>query len=444
MTTSPAPARAAAAPPRTPPRTRTSSVLRTELRRGAGPWTGGAVAVTILVTMYGKAPGWQGRWADVTDMLHVAAGLLAGPLALAAGCWQGGRDRRRGTLELLRSVPRGRLRRTLLAVAPAALWPAAGLLLPAAVCLLATWPYVSGGRPYLELLAADTVALAALGTLGHLVGLLVPWRLTAPLLAVVGYVGLALSAYTRSSARWLGPAAEHHFAWDEPVWWFAPVSAVWSGGLALAALLAYAARARLRLLALLPLAAAIAAAVPVLRLPDEGPWRPDPEVARLVCDGGAPQVCLPSIDRALLPDVSKALAPLNARLRGLPGAPTRWVLGPGGPRPGEVELPDPSQDAVRGRLERPDLYLDSAVQWLFSDTCREGDLGGPNAERASEIHLAVAQWLAPTPEGYGVPLGPAAQRYVDTLRAKPPTAQRDYLARYLAADTCRPDEVPIP
>ncbi|MEV6248415.1 hypothetical protein AB0M38_19765 [Streptomyces sp. NPDC051742] len=175
-------------PPRTDGATpaRAPSPLRTELRRGLGPWTGAAVAVTVLVTMYGKAPDWQGRWADATNMLHVVAGLLAGPLALAAGGWQGGRDRRRGTTDLWESVPRSPLRRLFVAVAPSALWPAAGLLLADAVCLLVTWPYVSAGRPYLELVAADAVAVAALGALGHVVGRVVRWRLTAPLVGIVG------------------------------------------------------------------------------------------------------------------------------------------------------------------------------------------------------------------------------------------------------------------
>ncbi|MER6094852.1 hypothetical protein ABT154_03140 [Streptomyces sp. NPDC001728] len=435
-------------PSRTEPRARVRAVspLRAELRRGLGPWTGAAVVLTVLVTMYGKAPGWQGRWADATNMLHVTAGLLAGPLALAAGCWQGGRERRRGTAELWESVPRPPLRRLLVAVAPAALWPAAAVLLADAVCLLATWPYVSGGRPYVELLAADVVAVAALGALGHVVGRVVPWRLTAPLLGIVGYVGLAVGAYAVGPARWLSPGAEHQFFWDRPVWWFGPVSAAWTAGLALTALLAYGLRrGRGRALALVPLAVAVAAAALVLRLPpDEGPWRHDPALARRVCDDGTPQVCLTAVDAELLPEVSAALAPLNARLKGVPGAPVRWIGGPFGPgRPGDMELPNAAQDAVRGRLPHPDLFLNSAVTWLFSDTCAPGDFTGADAERASEVHLAVTEWLAPTPDDYG-PDTTAARPYVERLRAKSPAAQRDYLARYLAADTCHPDEVPIP
>ncbi|MCX5393147.1 hypothetical protein [Streptomyces sp. NBC_00094] len=436
------------APPRTEPAAsvRTVSPLRTELRRGLGPWTGAAVLLTVLVTMYGKGLGWQGRWADATNLLHVVAGLLCGPLALAAGCWQGGRDRRRGTTELWDSVSRSPLRRLLVAVAPSALWPAAGLLLADAVCALATWPYVSAGRPFLELLAADAVAVAALGTLGHLVGRVVRWRLAAPLLGIVGYVALGLAAYREGPVRWLGPAGEHQFFWDRPVWWYGPVAMAWTAGLALAALLAYGLRtARLRPLALIPLAVAVGAAALILRLPaDEGPWRPDPALARQVCDEGTPQVCLTAVDEGLLPEVSAALAPLSAHLEGVPGAPVRWVGGGSGPAlPGDVELPSARQDAVRNRLTRPDLYLNSAVNWLFSDSCRPGDGLGPNAERASTVQLAVIEWLAPTPDDYG-PDTTAAQPYIDRLQAKSPAEQRDYLTRFLAANTCHPDEVPIP
>ncbi|WP_432115119.1 hypothetical protein [Streptomyces sp. S1] len=432
----------------TPPRTgkpRPVSPLRAELRRGLGPWTGAAVLVVVLVTMYGKG-GWQGRWADTTNLLHVAAGVFCVPLALAAGCRQGGRDGRRGTAELWESVPRPPLRRLLVAVAPSALWPAAGLLLAAAVCLLSTWPYVSAGRPFLELLAADAAALAASGAVGHVTGRLVRWRLAAPLLGIVGYVVLVFSAYAENATRWLGPAGEHAAHWDRPVWWYAPASVAWTAGLALAVLLAHGLRpARLRPLALVPLAVAVAAASPILRLPqDEGPWRPDPALARPVCDDGVPQVCVTALDAKLLPQVSAALAPLNARLKGLPGAPARWVTGPhGATRPGDVELPDPWEDSVRGRLTHPDLYRNAAVTWLFSDTCETGALAGPDAERASLVHLAVTEWLAPTPEDYG-PATTGAQPYIGRLRAKSPAEQSAYLTRYLAADTCDPDEVPVP
>ncbi|MFJ2111289.1 hypothetical protein ACIOEX_05100 [Streptomyces sp. NPDC087850] len=438
--------------------------LRTELIRGIGPWAGAAVALTVGVTMYAKAPGWQSRWGDVTALLRVTALLLGGPLSVATGCWQGGRDRRRGIGELLASLPRAPLSRTARALAPAALWPPAGYLVAVAGCLLATWPYTSGGRPFFPLIAADAVALAALGTLGFVLGRLIAWRLTAPLLAVVTYVGLGSLSYTDSAVRWLNPADDHLYRWDQPVWWLAPVSMVWTAGPALAALLALAARRRA--VALIPLVAACAAALLIARTGD-GLWRPDPAAARRVCDNGTPQICVTAIDRKLLPEVSAALAGLNAKLRGVPGAPARWVDGPNTPSPGreqlamargaivrnvddrvvlgrgEVQLPNPVDSSTRGQLPASLYAYSAATYLLFSEECDTIDYDTPGGQRASTIREAVHQWLAPSPY-FTQYWSDDAKRYAERLAAMNDQQSRAYLTRYLAADRCRPDEVPAP
>ncbi|MFI6285453.1 hypothetical protein ACIBCM_11960 [Streptomyces sp. NPDC051018] len=418
--------------------------LRGELVHGIGPWTGAAVLVTVLVVMSSHAQSpfaWPGRRGDLTELLRSAGLVLGGPLSAAAGCWHGGRERRRGTLELRRSFARGGTQQALVAAAPAALWPAAGHLLAAAVPLLVTWPYADGGLSYLALPLADAFALASLGVLGFVAGRLVPWRLTAPLTAVAVFLllGSAQSAYGRDPNP-LNPADPHEFAWDRPVWWFAPASAGWLGGLAAAALLLYAARRRAT--ALVPLTVAVCCAAALVST-GPGLWRPDPGAARLVCDDGTPQVCVTAVDRELLPAVSAALAGLNSRLRGLPGAPARWVDGPGRPGADEAPLPSPGPEAVRGGLTDPEEYGYSAVQFLFSEPCEHGDLGGAAGRRAVDINTAVAQWLSP-PGAAGARPWPETREYVDRLNAKPPAAQRDYLARYLAADTCRAEEVPVP
>ncbi|MFE9041681.1 hypothetical protein ACFYOG_12265 [Streptomyces sp. NPDC007818] len=419
--------------------------LRTELRRGLGPWTGAAVAVTILVTMYAKAPEWQIRWQDAQNLLHPLAGMLCGPLAMAAGCLQGGRDRRVGAEDLWASVPRPPLPRLLVAAAPSALWPAAAVLLADAVVLLAVWPYASWGRPSAGPLLADAVAVGAMGLTGHVVGRVVRWRLTAPLLAVAGYFGLAYADFTSSASRWLLPNAQFSVSGYRQVWWYAPASAAWTVGLALTVLLAYGLRSsRVRLLALVPLTVAVCAAAVILRLPaDPGPWRIDPAAVRPVCDDGAPRVCVVALDARLLPAVAEALEPVNERLRGLPGAPARWAVGAMEPEPGDVELLDVAQDVVRNRLEDPASYRNFAVSQLFAEECREGELAGPYAERTMDVNHAVVEWLAPAPPGYG-PDVPGARAHLDRLRAKSPAEQRAYLVQYLAANSCRPDEVPVP
>ncbi|MGW1885173.1 hypothetical protein [Streptomyces sp. NPDC001970] len=417
--------------------------LLTELRRGVGPWTGAATTAVVAFAMYSKAGylgGWQNHWTDATDLLRIAAALLCGPLAVAAGCWHGGRERRRRTSAWLGSLPRGPLRRTLVAATPAALWPAAGYLVAATGCLLATWPYAGGDGPHLALVAADAVTLASLGTLGFVVGRLVAWRFTAPLLAVLTYVGLGCPSYSEAGARWLDPAVQHSYAWDRPVWWFGAASIVWAGGLAAAALLAYAARRRTT--ALVPLTAACAAAVLIAQTGD-GLWRPDPEAMRRVCDHGTPQVCLPYAERHLLPEASAALAGLNARLRGIPGAPTRWVAGPGERAAGDLALPSPSFEAIRGKLTSPDAYAANGVGALLSQTCAQSDYDAPDWERASAVNSAVFAWLS-TAEGQGPYIGPAEQEHLTRLEAKSPAEARTYLTRYLAADRCKAEEVPLP
>lgn len=418
-----------------------SHVLRPELLHGTGPWTGVALAVLIGVTMYSKADQWQQHWSETTDLLRVAGLILGGPLAVAAGCWQGGRERRRGTEELRATFARSRLRQTLVTAAPAALWPAAGYLVAAAGCLVATWPYTGGGHPFMSLIAADAVAIASLGTLGFIAGRLLPWRLVAPLLAVLSYVVLAVPGYGRSSARWLDPALEYDSSLQAPLWWFGPASALWTGGLAASALLGFAARRRLT--ALLPVALAAAVAVPIVATGD-GLWRDDPAAARPVCDNGVPRICVPAVDRNMLPAMRQALAGLDAKLRGVPGAPERWVHYPVPPRPGDVLLPDRVDDTVRGRLTHPDLFADSAVGALVDGAdCASEGADTPLDERASDIGIAVRQWLVPRGNFANSPAR-GARPHRKRLEAMDAAQGRAYLTRYLAADRCDPAQVPVP
>ncbi|MCE0444684.1 hypothetical protein LT493_02755 [Streptomyces tricolor] len=93
----------------------------------------------------GTADRWQGGWAETATEAHTAL-LIALPLAAAAGCWQGGRERRRGTEELWATTVRPPLARLLIPALPVALWVAAGYLVAVAAALLATWP-LRPGRP---------------------------------------------------------------------------------------------------------------------------------------------------------------------------------------------------------------------------------------------------------------------------------------------------------
>ncbi|MFI8433174.1 hypothetical protein ACIGJO_05420 [Streptomyces sp. NPDC079020] len=414
------------------------TVLRTELRRGSAPWTGPAVAATILTTMVAKSAEWQGSWNDTQDLLHVSATLVAGPLTAAAGCWQGGREHRRRTGGLWLSVPRARLTRLVMAALPVALWAAVGYLVALAGVLAATWPYAGAGGPSPALAVGDLSVLVCLAFVGLVVGRVCRWRLTAPVLAGLLYVGLGAPGYLSSEARFLSPATQYWLRDSVPVWWFAPVMAVWTGGLTLALVLGYAARRRV--LALVPLAAALCAA-PLIVSTGEGMFRADPAAARPVCGDTVPQICVAGLEGPLLPEVSGALAGMLSRLDGVPGAPVRYVDGEARPGSGEAVLPGLTRGwgVIRDELPDPADYVSQVAYQLTHRECSDAEYGGP-AERLRllETDDAVASWLAARDERFTGSPHPAR------LTAMADADRRVWLGRYLAsAGSCDPKQVPV-
>ncbi|WP_431967391.1 hypothetical protein [Actinacidiphila sp. bgisy160] len=427
------------APPAAAPRARRAP--RTELLRGYGPWTGVAVAGGVLVAVLARRYSLGDSWAVLHGSLREAGLLLGGPLALAAGCWQGGRERRRGTGDLLASAARSPLRRALVAALPSMVWPVLGYLTAAGLCLALVLPYASYGHPSWDRPAADAVALAAMGALGFAAGRALPWRFTAPLLAVAGYLLLGIGAYGESGATVLSPAYAGPPG-DAPVWWAGPVAAVWCAGPAAAALLA--GHARRRVIAVLPLVVAVAAAS-VLYRSDDDLWRPDPAASALVCDQGTPTVCVRAVHGSALPAVRAVVDRIDARLDGAPGAPVRYREG-GSPEtapPGEVRF-QLYGGVFRGRLgDDGMLYRDFVYAVSSTAPCERNQVGA----RAHANEYAAQEWLR-----LGRPLSPAdgagnrlARAAADRLRAMTPDDRRAWLGRYLAGvRACDIGGVPAP
>ncbi|MFF8727300.1 hypothetical protein ACF073_12525 [Streptomyces sp. NPDC015171] len=427
--------------------------LRAEAVRGFAPWAGAAVLLTLGVTLAATADRWQGGWAETAAELHTTL-LIAFPLALAAGCWQGGRERRRRTAELWGTTVRPPLTRLLVPALPVALWVSAGYLVTVAAALLATWPYAQGDVPRPVLLPGDTVALGAGALAGHVVGRIVPSRLAAPLLAMAGYLGLGTLAADGgpSVARPLSPAALVQ-AGEVPVWWQPWAMAAWTAGLACAAALGYAARRRVT--AVLPLAAALAAGT-LLAQTGDGLWHADPLARRQVCDTSTtPAVCVNARYAGMLPQVRDALSGVTGKLRGVRNLPARWEDREGGSRPDEAQLPMLTPigwTAVRGRLTDPAEFAWEAVGALrLRGDCPDERL----TDRVLRADEVVAHYLAPMPgqqehdEAYA--RGDAAHRA--ELRARRAAAarfaaltgkeRRAWLSAYFGArDRCDDKGVP--
>ncbi|WP_405555700.1 hypothetical protein [Streptomyces sp. NBC_01171] len=398
------------------PKTRAPHPLRAEAVRGFAPLAGAAVLLMLGVLQAASAKNWQGGWAETAALTHNAL-LVALPLAAAAGCWQGGRERRRRTEELWGTAVRAPLHRLLASALPVALWVAVGYLVAVALAALATWPYSVGDHPHLTRVPGDTAALMAAALLGHLVGRAVPTHLAAPLLGVVGYAGLGMAA-RQSALDPLDPAA-FAVAGTRPVWWQPLAMAAWTLGLALALTLAYAARRRMT--ALLPLAAALTAGA-LLVQGGSGLWRPDPLAHGQVCDTSTtPAVCVNARYSGMLPEVRAALSGITGKLHGVHGLPARWSDRGADPRAGEAPLPTLAPfgwSVVRGRLTHPDQYAWEAVAALSGRGGCEND-----PARVQLADEAVQAYLAPNP----------FQSRFDALDAKRDAAARAHLRERLAA-----------
>ncbi|MEU2059366.1 hypothetical protein [Streptomyces sp. NPDC013455] len=392
----------------------------------------------------GTADRWQGGWSETAVQVHTAM-VITLPLAAAAGCWQGGRERRRRTEELWATTVRPPLARLLVAALPVALWVAVGYLVAGASAMLATWPYARGDRPHPALLPGDAVAMAAGALAGHVLGRVVSTRLAAPLLAMAGYVGLAVVALDGpAAARPLNPAALVAVG-ELPVWWQPWAMAVWTGGLACACALAYAARRRVT--ALPPLALALAAGV-LLAQSGEGLWHADPLTRRQVCDTSTtPAVCVNARYAGMLPQVGDALAGVTGRLEGVRNLPVRWADHGGAPRAGEAELPGLiplGWSAVRGRLTDPERFAWEAAGALsLRGDCPEEQL----SERVQTTDDAVRGYLAPHAARDDLdrfdPERAALREARARLTRMDGHERREWLSAYFAARAgCHPEEVP--
>jgi hypothetical protein len=258
--------------------------------------------------------------------------------------------------------------------------------------LLACAPYASAGGPVPTVFAGAALSIAACTLLGHVAGRLLPWRLTAPALAICGYVlygtlGLSESAFHNLAPAYLSLVGDD----DVPVWWYPLVSALWPAGLAVTAALAHAAYRRAT--ALLPLAAAFGAAVVLVHTGD-GMLRDNPLAHRQVCEESTtPRVCVSAVYPGMLPEVTHVLSGLTGRLNGVQNLPVRFEDLPRRPHKDEAELPMLTPIgwwSVRGKVTDPEWYVWQAAVVLVRPECEKS----PSA-RIQVTDEAVLRWLAP-------------------------------------------------
>ncbi|MEU4557494.1 hypothetical protein AB0F72_03850 [Actinoplanes sp. NPDC023936] len=373
-----------------------SGILGIELRRSGALLAGTATAVLGVAGLYLLAlTGQTGLWDQQWHLLAVFQRIMLvvlWPLALAAGAWQAGRDRRSRIEELLGTTPAPGWRRLRPSSLATALALAAGYLL----VLAAGAPKVAtaAGHPgsgWWAVVAVGVLALVAAGFLGLGLGRLLPYAYTPAVLGAGSLAGLlaAIEVTKLDDATVPGPALLLPFftstisEFQEVAGSVSTGQAWWLGGLALGGLVLYLATNRLvRLLAVVPPALGLALAAPMLTVTA---FPVDTAAVAEVCttDGG-PRVCVTAAHSRKL---AVLVAPAREGLRLLAKLP---------------DAPASVHEAAPGRAHPQP----ASEAWLDSD----------NLSQAADPAELTARILA----GAGTPLCARNEEsaYLDVLRAR--------------------------
>ena len=418
--------------------------LHTELMRGTAPYAALAFAASGAVMLFNETEQWAGRWAPLAEYVRVMLIVLV-PLAVAAGTWQAGRERRRRIVELLGSTPRPRWQQVVIAWAAVTIGMSAGLLavwISGAVLVapVATYP----GRNWWWTLIVAILGLAAGSAIGVAIGSLIPGRIVAPLVGLACYVVLGVVAYQSSPGyTWLSPTLGYTTDGGQ----YLPLSFQLLQGLWLAALTAtilVLVGARQKLWALLPAGMAVAAAIPIVSGPGYDRWISDPVAREPTCVAGPPEVCLARINAFLLDEFAPRAQAALDRWAGVPGGFVRAVdsstrdEGERGQWPDRTVAVSVTRYATAvGGLSPQDEYewkltdeFASAAANIAVPYCDEFETESADAVQAMNVAYLWAGGEVPA----GVIGGePSPDLYLDRLLALPETEQKAWMGRYLAA-----------
>ncbi|RQX12848.1 hypothetical protein DDE19_27670 [Micromonospora ureilytica] len=322
----------------------TGRILRIELRRSAALGIGLLLLVTGAALLLSSTELFAGRWMQLAVFARSMLMVLL-PLALAGGAWMGRRDARHRVNELFASTVRPRWQRVVPTASALAVTVVTAYILIfviAAGWVVPTSAYFPTAT--IVVTAVGVPALIAAGWLGMAAGRAVPRVITAPILAVVGFVLVGLVPEL-ATARETSGAGIAQFRPEPAGVLLLPtftglddfqtiatrvslLQALWLVSLAATGLLLLGAvRRRAIAFAVLPAVLGVAVALPLLPVGGaRGAAVVDPVAIELVCDNDGPQVCVTRAHAGLLPAVvgpaRQALGMIAAKL---PNAPVRAV-----------------------------------------------------------------------------------------------------------------------
>jgi hypothetical protein len=450
------------------------SILRIELRRSMAPLAWLVLAATgIFVLFVADEP--YGSWMQMAttqrDIMQ-----LTWSLALAAGAWQGTRERRSRVEELIATTSRPRWQRVLpVSIAMAVAVAAAYLITFAGAAAHLLHPDVYFSYGVIPMVAVGALGFVAAVWLGLALGTLLPSPLTAPILAVAGFLVTTLLPVAlfdqrrgRPGIMLLFPSLQGPRSPDLPdggalVYQLSTrahlTQALWLAAIAVTGLLLFAgAGVAARIAALLPLVLGAALAIPAMPANIADAWVDDGRATELVCAAGVPRICVVRVEARLLDDLLEparhALAVLAAKA---PPAPTqvRAVLGE---KSGDEPVP---ADTLVVRLS---LFEEDVAEYTAADLearMLEGagvrsclamsGRPGPQEEPTDAVlryigaRAAVTLWVTDRQvgpsQGKAVPEDEYARQALDALRALPEPEQRARIEAFRTLErTCAPGD----
>lgn len=429
------------------------SVLAVELRRGAAP----LLTVTLLLVGVGLQLGrlpevthynsWSTGWGAVANYLNGIT-IILGPVAGTVTAWVGGRERRLRVTELLAVTARPSWYRHATTVSALGVSTLAGFVLVASFA-------AAGAAPTSAFYRGDwgwAVVLSALGVLtcaawGWAAGRVVSFRLTAPLVGVVLYVGNGVLAYLSGTWHQLAPVANLKFGdYARFLPAVVPLLVVWFLALAGAALLPVVARRR-RWVAVPLLAAVLSGSLLTQIDSRDSTWpswtEADPQGLRQVCTDDAPVVCVTQAHAGMLEQVTPVARDLLAAVRPLTGLSRAQENGLADPSPDVLPLADLG---TSGLMFRPGLWnvddiRGQAVAGVVALDCDPEEHPENSADETFWRAPAVAAGvlLPHDPAVLTATFGPLDAADASVVRAllAEPVAARAWMDRYrTAASAC--------
>ncbi|MCO8273941.1 hypothetical protein M1L60_25410 [Actinoplanes sp. TRM 88003] len=307
-----------------------SRIFLIELRRTPALWTALALLALGAGLLYYAPFRWtSGYMLLAMDQRWYLSFFLG--LALAAGAAQGRREHRSRVTEMFAGVARPPLLRAvpiLLVYGLAMAVAYAGATLAAAARLAGTVEYLPLGA-VAGVVAVGVAAMVAAVWFGLAVGRLLPYLVTAPLLAIASIASPLAAREITGRREWLSTLLFPAYGLGGPSDFvtipvrLSSAQLLHLAGLAVTGALLFAA---FRWRALLPAVAGTTAAILVMQGGSAFRHEPiDPVARELVCTTDTPQICVARMHSGLLDEVTPQARAALARFARLPNAPTRAI-----------------------------------------------------------------------------------------------------------------------